>query len=185
MMYSYRHRLAPFVLSAVVAALVGISPAWPQADVPPPPYLGDGDLYPDAVMDEKDIAKFIEYWRLFARHGQLTPEADFNDNEAIDHDDAAWLLGEYLRLYDVYHTSQAPAIPSSTAIATAPSRTSIPDRAPASRGSPLTATVPQARARPLLATSSDAPSATGAPLTRVNTLCIHYNEPGARGGVRD
>ncbi len=80
---------------------------------PPPPYMGDGDLYPDAAMNEKDLAQFIEYWKTFVLEGQLnsdTEKADFNDNERIDYDDAAWIIGEYLRLYDTYHTASTSSV---------------------------------------------------------------------------
>jgi hypothetical protein len=103
----------PFLLLLAGAVASLVCKTW--ADTPPlPPYLGDGDLNGDAIMDEKDLARFIKYWRKFASTGVLTKIADFDKNNRIDSQDAVFIISEYLRLYRVYHRATS----STTAQAT-------------------------------------------------------------------
>lgn len=102
----------PLLLLALCCACLGAlaTYAW-CGDAPPlPPYLGDGDRNFDAVMDEKDLLVFIRDWRRFASTGKLTPDSDFNGNKRIDQADAVFIIGEFLRLYDVYHPTTTAAL---------------------------------------------------------------------------
>lgn len=101
------------IFLAMLAVLVTMGLAggkgWCQSP-PPPPYLGDGDLNGDARMDEIDLSKFIVYWRSFIKTGNvIDPLADFNKNGRIDVQDAVFIIGEFLRLYSVYHTTPTAA----------------------------------------------------------------------------
>ena len=100
----------PILLLALCCACLGAMATHAWCDPPPlPPYLGDGDLSGDAVMDEKDVFLFVKHWRKFASTGKLVA-ADFNGNKRIDHADAVFILGEFLRLYTVYHPATSAAV---------------------------------------------------------------------------
>ncbi|MCD6352414.1 MAG: hypothetical protein J7M26_09870, partial [Armatimonadetes bacterium] len=148
------YRWLPVGLIVLAMMVLFLTSDQAQAQPPPAPYLGDGDLNGDARMDEQDLLKFIQYWRQYVKNGQFTAAADFDDDGDIDHDDAAWIIGEFLRLYDVYHSGQSSASTSGVAPAQRPAAGTAVGKAKASVRASSRASNTAAGARKLPSTKS-------------------------------
>lgn len=71
-----------------------------QTPPPPPPipYMGKADLNGDVALDAKDMALFFAAWISYHQQGALTPKADFDENGAIDHADAEFMIQEWIKV---------------------------------------------------------------------------------------
>ncbi|NSW57755.1 MAG: hypothetical protein HPY44_17240 [Armatimonadetes bacterium] len=85
---------------AALALIFNAGQAMAQTPPPPPtiPYLGEADLNGDAALDGKDMALFFAAWISYHHQGALTPKADFDENGAIDHADAEFMIQEWIKV---------------------------------------------------------------------------------------
>jgi hypothetical protein len=60
------------------------------------PYFGDADLNNNVELDQGDFALFIQYWRKFHLESDLVAAADFNDDGKLDHQDASYMVSEWV-----------------------------------------------------------------------------------------